>query len=386
MKQWKKRGLVLSMAGMLAVTPLSGCQQKSVDNDKVLATVGDTEISYGVANFYARMVQSRYENYYTDLTGSTPSEFWEQNFLGQIYEESVKNDLMDTMVELCLVSQHAEEYDIALTEEEQKAIEKAAADFEEQNDLETKKLVSGYAKYIEEYLTMFTIQKKMDAPMKEGVDEEISDEEAAQKSMKYVFFSYTKEDDGDSEEKSEDDSKEKSEDDSEMSDEEKEELKTRAEKFAKELKDSKDKDIDALAEEADVKVETVTFDSETRVPDTALIEEADQLRENESTDVIETDSGLYVGVVTSLLDRKATDEKKESMIQDRKDEQYDSLIEEWKGETEITVDNELWQSIDFASHGVSDQDGREDQDDSGEDGSSRESQDTEKSKADETAD
>ena len=376
MKQWKKRGLILSMAGMLAVTSLSGCQQKSVDNDKVLATIGDTEISYGLANFYARMVQSRYENYYTDLTGSTPSEFWTQNFLGQVYEESVKSDLMDTLVELCLVSQHAEEYDIVLTEEEQKAIEKAAADFEEQNDLETKKLVSGYAKYIAEYLTMFTIQKKMDAPMKEGVDEEVSDEEAAQKSMKYVFFSYTKEDEGDSEEKSEDDS--------EMSDDEKEELKTEAEKFAKELKDSEDKDIDALAKESDLEVETVTFDSETRTPDTALIEEADQLKENESTDVVETDSGLYVGVVTSLLDRKATDEKKESILQNRKDEQYDSLIEEWKKETEITVDNELWQGIDFADHGVSDKDGRED--DPAKDSSSEEPQTTDNSGTDETTD
>lgn len=376
MKQWKKRGLVLSMAGMLAVTLLSGCQQKQVDNDQVLATIGDTEISYGLANFYARMVQSRYENYYTDLTGSTPSEFWEQNFLGQVYEESVKSDLMDTLVELCLVSQHADEYDIALTEEEEKAIQKAAADFEEENDLETKKKVSGYAEYIEEYLRMFTIQKKMDAPMKEGVDEDISDEEAAQKSMKYVFFSYTKEED--SEKKAEDDSKDKEDggESSEMSDDEKEELKTEAEKFAKELKDSEDKDIDALAEEADLEVETVTFDSETRVPDVTLIEEADQLKENESTDVIETDSGLYVAVVTSLLDRKATDEKKESMIEDRKDEQYDSLIEKWKGEIEITVDNDLWQGIDFAGQGVSDKDGKED--DSAKDKSTDETEKTEK--------
>ena len=380
MKQWKKRGFVLSLAGIIAAASLSGCSTPSVDNDEVLATVGDAEISYGVANFYARMVQSRYEDYYTSLMGSTPSEFWEQEFLGQIYEESVKGELIENLENMYLLRQHAEEYDVALTEEEQKAIQKAAADFEEENDLAAKELASGYAKYIEEYLTIATIQDKMETAMKEGVDEDVSDDEAAQKSMKYVFFSYTKgEDDSSSEEESEGGSKE-------MSDDEKEELKEKAEKFAEDLKDSKDKDIDAAAEKADLDVETVTFDSETKLPDTDLIEAADKLKENEVTDAIETDSGLYVGVVTSLLDREATDAKKESIIEDRKDEQYNSLIEEWKGEIEITVDQELWQSIDFAGHGISDKGNQKEEEDLAEGGSQSDaSQKTEDTKTEETS-
>lgn len=385
MKQWKKRGLVLSMAGMLAVTSLSGCKQESVDHDAVLATVGDMEVSYGLANFYARMVQSRYENYYTDLMGSTPSEFWEQEVFGLVYEESVKNDLIEVLVNLCVLSQHAKDYNIELTEEEQKAIQKAAEDFEEENDLKTKEAVSGYAKYIEEYLTMFTIQKKMDAPMKEGVDEEVSDEEAAQKSMDYVFFSYTKEKE-DSEEKSDDDSEEKSEDGGEeMSDDEKEELKESAEKFAKDLKDSEDPDMKAAAEAADLEMETVTFDSDSKLPNVDLVEAADELKEGEVTDVIEADDGLYVGIVTSLLDRKATDEKKESIVEERKREQYDARLEEWKEDLEISVDDELWKSIDFAGHGVTDKNGKDD----GEDNSPKAEENSDESKKaekDESAD
>lgn len=358
MKQWKKRGLVLSLAGILAATSLSGCNTSSVDNDEVLATVGESEISYGVANFYARMVQSRYENYYFDITGKAPTDFWEQEILGQVNEDAVKGDLLEALMELYLINQHAEEYDVTLTEEEQEAIKKAAADFEEDNDLKTKEAISGYAKYIEEYLTKFTIQRKMDAPMKEGVDEEVSDEEAAQKSMKYVFFSYTKEEDSESDEESSDD------DSKEMSDDEKEELKEKAEKFVKDLKKTEDNDIDEVAKKADLEVETIIFDSETKQPDTALIEAADKLKENEATDVIETESGLYVGVVTSLLDREATDEKKENIVEERKTEQFNSLVEQWKDETELTVDDELWASIDFANHGVSDKASRDDGDDS----------------------
>ena len=347
MEHWKKRGFVLSLAGIIAAASLSGCKAESVDNDEAVVMVGDEEVSYGVANFYARLVQSRYEDYYMHLTGSVPSEFWEQNFLGEIYEESVKSELVENLQNMYLIRQHAEEYDVVLTEEEQKAIQEAAADFEEDNALEAKELVSGYQKYIEEFLALSTIQEKMDPLMREGVDEEVSDEEAAQKSMKYVFFSYTKED-GDSDE--------------ELSDDEKEELKETAEKFAEKLKDSKKKDIDAAAKKADLDVETVTFDSESMQPNADLIEAADKLEENEVTDVIEADEGLYVGVVTSLLDREATDEKKESIIEERRSEQYDSLIEKWRGETEIMVNRELWDGIDFANYGITDKDSQDDSD------------------------
>lgn len=283
------------------------------------------------------MVQSRYEAYYTTLTGDTPAEFWPQDWDGGTYQESIKKNLVEKLEDLYLIRQHAQEYDVALTEEEEKAIAKAAADFEEDNSLEAKELVSGHTEYIQEYLELATIQEKMDEPMKAGVDEDISDEDAAQKSMKYVYFPYVKEDDENSEA---------------ISDEEKKELKTKAEKFAKDLQESEEKDIDAAAKEADLEVETVTFDSDTKAPNADFMKAADKLKENEVTDAVESDDGLYVGIVTSLLDREATDTKKEQIIEERKTEQYNSLLKKWREETEISFNEERWQEIDFAYVGV----------------------------------
>ena len=337
MKLLKKRCVAAAAAGTLAAALLMGCGS-SVDDSEVVGTVGESEITFGVANFYLRMVQSRYEAYYTNLTGDTPAEFWLQQWDGGTYQESIKRNLVEKLEDLYLMRQHADEYDVALTEEEEKAIAKAAADFEEDNPLEAKELVSGHAEYIQEYLELATIQEKMDEPMKAGVDEEVSDEEAAQKSMKYVYFQYAKEDkDGNSEE---------------MSDDEKKELKDKAEKFAKDLKDSEEKDIDAAAKEADLEVETVTFDSDTKAPNADFMKAADQLKENEVTDAVEADDGLYVGVVTSLLDREATDTKKEQIIEERKTEQYNSLLKKWREETEISFNEERWQEIDFAYQGI----------------------------------
>ncbi len=336
MKLLKKRCVAAAAAGTLAAALLMGCGS-SVDDNEVVGTVGESEISFGVANFYLRMVQSRYEAYYTTLTGDTPAEFWLQDWDGGTYQESIKKNLVEKLEDLYLIRQHAQEYDVALTEEEEKAIAKAAADFEEDNSLEAKELVSGHTEYIQEYLELATIQEKMDEPMKAGVDEDISDEDAAQKSMKYVYFPYVKEDDENSEA---------------ISDEEKKELKTKAEKFAKDLQESEEKDIDAAAKEADLEVETVTFDSDTKAPNADFMKAADKLKENEVTDAVESDDGLYVGIVTSLLDREATDTKKEQIIEERKTEQYDSLLKKWREETEISFNEERWQGIDFAYEGV----------------------------------
>ena len=70
------------------------------------------------------------------------------------------------------------------------------------------------------------------------------------------------------------------------------------------------------------------------------------------TDVIETDSGLYVAQLTSLLDRDATDARKDEIVEERRQEQYDSLLEEWRDATEISVDEKVWNKIDFIDQGV----------------------------------
>ena len=57
--------------------------------------------------------------------------------------------------------------------------------------------------------------------------------------------------------------------------------------------------------------------------------------EGDVTDIIETENGIYIAKLTSLLDREATDSKKESIVSERKQEQYDSFLEQWKKDTKI---------------------------------------------------
>lgn len=336
MNQWKKRVTALGLAGMLAVTGLTGCG--SMNNDDVVATVGESEIKLGVANFYARMQQAQYETYYAGMMGTTGEELWAKETDGKTYEQSVKSNMIKSLENMYILEQHASEYDVALSEDEKKAIDKAAEEFDENNALEDKEAVSGYNKYVKKVLELLTIQSKMEDVMTADVDTEVSDDEAAQKSMKYVFYSYTK-DENDST--------------STMSGIEKTEAKQKATDFAEKLKNSDTKDIDAVANEAGMEVQTATFDSESTSPNADLVKAADALTaEGDVTDAIETDSGIYVAKVTSFLDRTATDAKKQSIVEERKQDQYDAFLKKWRKKTNIDLNKRVWKKVDFQKQGV----------------------------------
>lgn len=332
-----KKAALITAAGILAAVSVTGCGG-SMDSDSVVATVGDEDITLGVANFYARMTQGQYETYYAGMMGTTGEEMWTQKADGdKTYEESVKDSTMEALQNMYLISQHAADYDVALTDDEKDSIEQTAKQFEKDNTDDARKAVSGYRKNIEKYLELITIQQKMDSKMKEGVDENVSDEEAAQKAMKYVFFSFSKTDD--------------SGNTTELSDDEKEQYKTDAQSLADRVKGGED--ISEVAKELGQTAADLTFDSESTSPDKDLIAAADALEnEGDVTDVIETDNGIYVAQLTSLLDRDATDQKKASIVEERKQDQYDSLLKEWKDDTDISVNKKVWKKVDFEDLGI----------------------------------
>ena len=332
-----KRAAVLTVAGLLTAGTLAGCSG-SINTDAVVATVGNEDITLGVANFYARMTQGQYETYYAGMMGMTGEDMWAQEVEeGKTYEQAVKESIMTELENLYIIAQHAADYEVSLTEDEQGAIREAATQFDERNSDETKEAVSGYRKDIEKYLELFTIQNKMESKMKEGVDEEVSDEEAAQKAMKYVYFSFSSTDD--------------SGNTVDLTDEEKDALRDDAQTLADRVKDGED--MTEVAEEMGLTVNDLTFDEESTGPNEDLVAEVDGFtEEGETTGPIESDLGIYVGQLTSLLDRDATDQEKNNIVEERRQEQYDSLLEEWRDGVKIEVDEKAWDKIDFNETGV----------------------------------
>lgn len=198
------------------------------------------------------------------------------------------------------------DYNVELTEEENKKIEGAAKEFVKENKESAKEVVSGDEETVKRVLSLITIQEKMRQAMIADVDTNVTDEEAAQKSMQYVFFSFTKTgEDGKT---------------STMSDEEKAELKKTAEQFIKGAE--KAEDFEAYAKEAGYTATTKTFDAEETSPSEELIKAADALKEGEFTDVIEISTGYYVAKVTSLFDEEATETEKGNIVKERQNKRF----------------------------------------------------------------
>lgn len=325
----KKRAVILLLAGLLAAGSLTGCG--SLEDSDVVATVNDTDITAGVANFLARYTQAQYETYYAGYMGD---DMWSgEGEDGETYQDTVKDSILESLENMYLMEQHMDEYEVSLSDEEKNAIKEAASEFDSANGLSEKEKVSGSTDNVERVLELLTIQKKVQDAIEAGADTEVSDEEAAQKSMQYVVFPFTSTDEeGNS---------------VDLTDEEKEELKATAESFAAGAAGAAD--FAAYAAQQGQTSQDATFDGETTTLPTQLVEAADALGEGETTGLVEGDNGYYVARVTSLLDREATDAKKQEIVSQRQQELLDDTIDGWREDADIEVHEKVWDKVDFTT-------------------------------------
>lgn len=331
----KTRFAALAIAAAMAVSALTGCGSGNLNSDDVVAEFGDTKIKAGVAEFYARYQQASYEAYYMPYYGDN---MWTTEVSdGSTYEDSVKNNALDTLKTMYVLETHMDEYNVEYTSDDEAAVAEAAQAFVDANDGEALSASAGDIENVKEVLKLITIQRKMYNAMIEDADTEVSDDEAAQKSMSYAFFSFETTDDSGNKTTLDDDGKVA--------------LKETAMNFQTEAANGT-KTFEECAEKAGVEAQTATFDSDTTSPSTDLIKAADVLGEGQVTDVIETDSGYYVAQVTSMLDREATDAKKTSIISERQQTLYSDLCKEWVEAADITVHENVWKKLDFTKHGV----------------------------------
>lgn len=325
----KTRAVVLLLAGLLAAGSLTGCG--SLEDSDVVATVNDTDITAGVANFYARYTQAQYETYYAGYMGD---DMWSgEGEEGETYQDTVKDSILESLENMYLMEEHMDEYEVSLSDEEKNSIKEAASQFDESNGLAEKEKVSGTTDTVERILELLTIQKKVQDAIEAGADTEVSDEEAAQKSMQYVVFPFsTTDEEGNS---------------VDLTDEEKEALRATAESFAAGAAGAAD--FAAYATEQGQTSQDATFDGETSTLPAQLVEAADALDEGGTTGLVEGDNGYYVARVTSLLDREATDARKQEIISERQQDLLNETLDGWREDADIEVHERVWDKIDFTT-------------------------------------
>lgn len=330
----------LACAGLvvaLGTTSLAGCG-KSLDGTKIAATCGDDKITLGTANMMLRMTQAQMASYYSMFGGSTAGIWDQEGEDGKTYGENTKDDMMDQIHNMVLLKQHAKDYDISITEDEQKKIEEAAKKFMEDNDEETIAKLAVSQSDIETILEFYTYQEKMYDPMTADVDTNVEDSEAAQSKITVCQISTagTQDEEGKT---------------VDLTDEEKQAKKDQAQAVLDKLNAQEDPasaDMDALAKEVDenLSASAKTFGSDDTALDDKLKEAVKSLTDGQvAPEVIEGESAYYVARMDATFDETSTQTKKESIITERKQEAYNKLLKDWGKDTKIEVDKKVWKKV-----------------------------------------
>ena len=395
MSKYGKRILAAGMCASMAMGLLTGC---SSSNDEVVAKMGDTKLTLGEANFMLRYSQAQTQSYLGAMFGEGTNVFQQDlTGSGQAYGETVKESVLNDLKDMTILEQHMSDYNVELTDEDKAAIEEAAKQFIADNSKEVLKEMSATEETVSRILTLYTIQSKMETAIEADVDTEVSDEEAAQKTIQYAYFTIPE-----TESETEDTTEAASADESEtetgteaVSETETETEAASESETVAETETEATSETEAVSEAASEETSEDTTESETEesaekketretvqgiidaVQGGETLEDAvkavdesksltsysygadeetlnenlknaaDTLSDGEiASEPVEGENGFYVVQMVSTFDRDATDQKKEEIIKDRKKELYDNKIAEWDTES-FDINEKVWDKVTF---------------------------------------
>lgn len=326
-KEMRKKNYLAAALGLMltGATLLSGC---GLDGDAALINInkGEDEITLGYGNFVARYTQSLYDATYLNYMGA---EMWTKEEDGTTMADDVKKRVLESLQEDYLLEKHAGDYDISLTEEEEKAIQKAATAFMENNDSDTLDAMTATQEIVEQYLTNQTYASKVSEAIRESAEVTVTKEEAAQRTITYAYFgsvTYT----------------DASGNTGYYTDDQKKELKQKAEALVTSA------DLKTDGEAAGATVSTVSYGADEDTLKEEVVEAADALQEGEISQVVEVgNDGYYVIRLDSAYDEEATEEKMVSLEEEKRTAYLESVLEGWKEETDFAVDEKQWKKVQF---------------------------------------
>lgn len=315
--------LVLALILILALA--SGCSgpgsagTETSDGDKILFTYDDTQVSFKEAWIYTKMVASQQEQMYSMYFGNYDMDWSmviDEN--GTTMEDSVKESAVNQIKKIIVLVNKAKDYDCSLTDEDKKACEKYAKAFAK--DQTGKGIMEECGAGEEDVRKIYEdnmLAHKVQEAMVKDVDDKVSDDEARVTKVKRVLFETVSYDEETGEEK-------------ELSDKKKEKMKERAEKALKAIQKG-DKKIDKVAEENNYQDQMEESYSKGESEEGKKFETAvAKLKDGDILDkVMETEHGYVIAQLIAKTDKEGTQNKKESIIEQRQQDAFDAKYDEW---------------------------------------------------------
>jgi foldase protein PrsA len=305
--------------------------------DKTVFQYGDEKVSLAEVSVYAKIQQCSAESEYGSYFGE---EMWTMEVEdGVTLEDSVKDNVIKQVKAVKLLTAHAEEMEISLSDDEKSDAKENAQTF---IDSDEGKLIMEQADADEELIQTIYQENALATKVKEAiidkVDTEVSDEDAQVRTVYKLVFATTKTDaDGN---------------EVELSDAEKKKQKAKAQKAYKQLK--KGADITALAKQYDISDTTdESYGSGQSEGGEAFETAVAKLKKGQYTSVIEDDEGYVIAKLVTENDKEKTEENKETILENRQNTAYQEQYDAWAKDLEAdwdddkSINTKLWNRVTF---------------------------------------
>lgn len=293
---------------------------------KEVVSVGNKKVLYSEAMAYFKSFQAQMEAQYG-------SEIWGYDFGGgQTFEELAKQDIMNMIVQNKIISDKAGSFNVSISEDEEADIKDYTTKFLAGITDEDKAAYGITEEIVTNILKDDLLKQKVYEAATLDVDTEVSNEEAKQITIQHLLVKTQKTDESG---KTVDFTKE-----------EKAEARKKAEKLLKEAKETDDFNKLAEANTDDSSVEYTFGKGEMVKP---FEEAAFAMKPGEVSDIVETDYGFHILYCVSDFNEDGTQEQKEEIISKRQSDAFQKLYEGWNKETDVKVNNEIWDSLTFIS-------------------------------------
>ena len=340
MRNSVKKAAVTALVCVTAAGMMTGCGNKKLDGTKTAVTVNKQEIPLGVVSLAARMQQAQAEAMYKMyLGGGDDMSIWSTK-MGDDSDETYGENAVTTSVEsiekMCLEKEHASEYDVEITDDEQKALEEAAKNFIAANSEETIAELAVDEDMVKTFLELETYDVKMKEAIEATADIKLDEKEYQQMAFSYASVRVS----GDN-----------------LTDDDIKTNKENIQKFFDKVKEDPTADFSTLGDEisTDMTATSGTCPTYEEGDDSAANGDAypddvrnalRKLEEGElNSEIIKTDSIWYVVRLDSKDDENATDSKKESLTSTKKDDFYNDTTDGWVKKADIKEESKLIKKI-----------------------------------------
>ncbi len=304
----KKMGWRAAAAAVLLAASLSGCR---MEDSQVVIDTGfeDSEVfrieDEACSLPEARVLLTNYQNMYASMYGIN---LWEHKFSDNSLEKYVKGLTISRLANVMAMDLLAEAYEIALTEEEEAEVGKAAQEYYDSlNDAE-REYMDVRQKDIETLYLRYGLADKLYAHLTGGVNDEVSDDEARIMEAQQIV----------------------------VSDE------AKAQEIQRQLAEGADFLSVANANNEASETE-VTFGRED-VPK-AVEKVAFSLEDGQVSDAIKTDKGYYFIKCVNHYDQEKTDDNKSVILEKRRKEAFDDVYQEYSETLSSEFNEKLWESV-----------------------------------------